>query len=363
MKQIYYQSYFRSGYNRFMNYVSNIAHMSEKDQEIISQRIKIIEFFDKYGEKATREAFSRGRSTVFLWKKKLKENGNRLSALKIGSRIPKAKRTRETDPLIIKFILDYRLKHPGCDKVTLKPAVDAFCHTSNLNSVSESTIGRTIFDLKKQNKLPNCYIRTTLNGKTDELIFKKRKKGAKKLRAKGYKPKQPGDLVQIDAVEIFLLNVRRYIITAIDLKSRFAFAYAYKTLSSSSAKDFMIKFRRVAPFDIKRVQTDNGSEFHKFFHEYLKDEGIVHFFNYPRSPKSNAFIERFNRTIQEQYIGWHLDELHNPREFNIGLMEYLVWYNAEKIHRGLGKLSPLAYYVNNFIPIKKSNMLWTVTTS
>lgn len=335
--------------------------MSEKDQETIKKRIKIIEFFNEYGDDATKKAFGRGRSTIFLWKKKLREGGNRLSALKIGSRTPKTRRSRETDPRIIQFILEYRLKHPGCDKVTLKPIVDAFCHTLGLITVSESTIGRVISDLKKQNKLPDYYIKTTICGKTEKLIFKKRRKGSKKLRRKGYKPKEPGDLVQVDAIEIFILNIRRYIITAIDLKSRFAFAYAYKTLSSDSARDFMAKFREVAPFEIKRAQTDNGKEFHKHFSEYLKNENIVHFFNYPRSPKSNAYIERFNRTIQEQYIGWHLDELHEPKEFNPGLMEYLVWYNTEKIHRGLGKLSPLAYYVNNFIPIKQSNMLWTAT--
>ncbi len=363
MQQIYIESYFKGGYTRLMNYISNIAHMSKEDQATIKNRIKIIEFFDEYGKDATKKAFGVSRSTVFLWKKKLKEDGNRLSSLKIGSRVPKTKRSREAHHLIIQYILDYRKKHPGCDKVTLKPLIDAFCLTVGLNTVSESTIGRIISDLKRQNKLPDYYIKTTINGKTGNLKFKKRGKGKEKLRRKGYKPKEPGDLVQIDAIEIFLLNTKRYIITAIDVKTRFAFAYSYKTLSSSSARDFMIKLRDVAPFAVKRVQTDNGKEFHKFFHSYLVSENIIHFYNYPKSPKSNAYIERFNRTIQEQYIGWHLNELHELQQFNPGLMEYLVWYNTEKIHRGLGKLSPLAYYVNNFISTKQSNMLWTVTPS
>jgi len=361
MQQIYVESYFRGGYTRFMNYISNIAHMSKEDQAVIAHRIRVIEFYDEYGEVPTRKAFNTGRSTVFLWKKKLKEGGTRLSSLGVGDRTPKTKRQRETEPLIIQYICDYRKAHPGCDKVTLKPVVDAFCLTMGLNIVSESTIGRIICDLKKQGRLPNYYVRTTINGKTGRLIFRKRRKGEKKLRAGKYKPKEPGDLLQVDAIEIFLLNVKRYIITAIDLKSRFAFAYCYKTLSSNTATDFMIKLQEVAPFSIRRVQTDNGSEFHKYFREYLKKENIIHFFNYPRSPKSNAYIERFNRTVQEQYIGWHLDELHEPDQFNPNLMGYLIWYNTEKIHRGLGKLSPLAYYVNNFIPIKQSNMLWTVT--
>jgi len=44
-------------------------------------------------------------------------------------------------------------------------------------------------------------------------------------------------------------------------------------------------------------------------------------------------------------------------------MNYLVWYNTEKPHRGIGKLPPLRYYLDNFITnLKKSNMLWTITS-
>jgi len=50
----------------------------------------------------------------------------------------------------------------------------------------------------------------------------------KKLRIGKHKPSKPGDLVQIDAIEIFLNGVRRYIITALDVKSKFAFAYYHK---------------------------------------------------------------------------------------------------------------------------------------
>jgi len=42
-------------------------------------------------------------------------------------------------------------------------------------------------------------------------------------------------------------------------------------------------------------------------------------------------------------------------------MNYLIWYNTEKPHRGIGKLTPLRYYLNNFVAREKSNMLWTLT--
>ena len=48
---------------------------------------------------------------------------------------------------------------------------------------------------------------------------------------------------------------------------------AYTSLSSKKAQDFAEKFSQVAPFPIKREQTDNGSEFHKYFDDYLSKKG------------------------------------------------------------------------------------------
>jgi transposase InsO family protein len=50
------------------------------------------------------------------------------------------------------------------------------------------------------------------------------------------------------------------------------------------------------------MQTDNGSEFSRYAHEYLKANNLTYFFNSPDSPKNNAFIERYNRTVKEQFV-------------------------------------------------------------
>lgn len=124
---------------------------------------------------------------------------------------------------------------------------------------------------------------------------------------------------------------------------------------------FLKKFTSVAPFTIRHIQTDNGSEFLKYFTQSCQDNDLVHFFNYPHHPQANGHLERFNRTVQEQFADWHADSLDDPEVFNRSLMDYLVWYNTEKPHRGIGKLPPLRYYLDNFAPSQKSNMLWTLT--
>jgi len=67
----------------------------------------------------------------------------------------------------------------------------------------------------------------------------------------------------------------------------------------------------------KRIQTDNGSEFEKHFRTYVRKNNIVHFNSYPRRPKENAYVERFNRTLKEQYINWHRENLCDTEEFNL----------------------------------------------
>jgi putative transposase len=42
-------------------------------------------------------------------------------------------------------------------------------------------------------------------------------------------------------------------------------------------------------------------------------------------------------------------------------MNYLIWYNTEKPHRGIGKKPPLRYYLEKFAAPEKSNMLWPLT--
>ncbi|KTB47907.1 Winged helix-turn helix/Integrase core domain [Dehalogenimonas alkenigignens] len=358
MKQIYVQSYYKRGYSRFMQYVYNI--LEHPQREAIEARLKIIEFCDKFGFEATKSAFGKSRATIYLWKHGLKQAGGRLSALAPGSRAPHNKRKRIVDPFIRSFIIRYRTEHPKADKVTITPILVAACKSAGIKPVSESTVGRIIHDLKEHGSLPKS-TRLLMNAQTGGLKEWERQP-VKKLRRKGFNPHQPGDLVQVDTVHLFVAGLKRYLFTAIDVRTRFAFAYTYSSNSSARGRDFLDKLITVTPFTVARVQTDNGSEFQKHFAQACQDKGLVHFFNYPKHPQSNGYLERFNRTIQEQFAYWHSDELDDPAVFNRSLMEYLLWYNAERPHRGIGKVPPLRYYLDNFVKNhEQSNMYWTLT--
>jgi len=345
------------GYIHLMKLLDDVT--GHPQREIIEKRIEIIKFFDEFGEEATRRAFGKSRSTIYLWKQKLKKADGRISVLALGDRSPMRKRRRVINSFIEHFIIEYRTKHPGVDKTTIAPALTVACQHAGIKPVSESTVGRIIHDLKENRKLP-AFRKISFNSRTGGILVRE-KHPVRKTRRKGFYPKLPGDLVEIDTVDIFVDGLKRYLLTAIDLPTRFAFAYTYKSSSSSCARDFLEKLISVAPFEITRVQTDNGHEFLKHFQEACSQQNLTHYFNYPRHPQSNGHLERFNRTVQEQFAYWHFDTLDEPDAFNRELMDYLIWYNTEKPHRGIGKLSPLRYYLNNFVTTQKSNMLWTLT--
>jgi putative transposase len=347
VRQIYLAHCHRKDYIHFMKYV--VDYLDHPQKAIIERRLEILKFFDQFGLEATKKAFHKSRSTIFLWKKRLANADGKLSALAPGNRDPRHRRTRVIHPLIDQFIIDYRTQHPRADKATITPALAAHCLKAGIKPVSKSTVGRIIHDLKEKGRLPQNS-RLRINGMTGELREIKSRQAFRKTRRKGFHPVKPGDLVEMDTVSIFMEGLKRYIFTAIDLKTRFAFAYAYKTNSSVNGQDFLNKFTRVAPFTISHIQTDNGSEFLKYFNQSCQNKDLVHFFNYPRHPQSNGHLERFNRTIQEQFADWYTDSLDDPAVFNKHLMEYLIWYNTEKPHRGIGKMPPLRYYLDNFAP-------------
>ena len=372
------------GYNRkAMEIYRSILKAS--DNEIAMLRAKILDFADNYSVKEACILFGVSKPTIYRWKKARKEKGGSLSALIPGSRAPKNKRQKQFPKELETFIREYRRRHHGIGKETLKPICDAACSALGLKTVGESTIGRIINDLKEKGAFEEKRGKLSFYARSGQFHERKRKQKIKKLRRKGYTPEKPGDLVEIDAISLFQDGLKRYAITAIDLKSRFTFAYTYKTLSSLSAKDFMRKLETVAPFEIKRIQTDNGGEFHKHFLKYLDDEHKTHFFTYPRHPKSNAHIERFNRTLQDQHLNYYRHELADLDLFNKELANYLLWYNLEKPHKALHGLSPVNYTLLNFESVirkdytnpspvfvevpnefvslpfltKKSHMLWT----
>lgn len=231
---------------------------------------------------------------------------------------PHTKRTMTTNPKIVTFIRELREKHPRLGKEKIKPLLDKYCQKEEIPTIKTSTIGKVIkrnhFFFQKAGRIyhnPNSG-------------FARRKK-TKRIRVR-YAPK-PTEIgyVEMDTILRFVDGIRYHFYCGVDVRGKFAFALMYKRLNSQNTVDFFKKLEKVSPYPITTVQTDNGLEFLGDFQDYLVKGNIPQIFIYPRCCRINGVVERFNRTIQEEFIDNNLDIIHNPILFNDKLIDYLLF--------------------------------------
>ena len=131
-------------------------------------------------------------------------------------------------------------------------------------------------------------------------------------------------------------GLRRYLCTCIDPHSRFALALAAATASSRHATHALDALCHLLPAPPRFLLSDNGAECLGHFQQRLDERGITHWWIYPCSPKMNAHVERFNRTLQEQFVDYHEDLLVDDlAAFNRKLADWLLAYNTVLRHAAL----------------------------
>lgn len=151
-------------------------------------------------------------------------------------------------------------------------------------------------------------------------------------------PEKPGVLVQIDTIVDGPYTDRLYVYTMIDVCSRWAFAMAFQKINNIASWHFVQTAKNTIPFQLKLLQSDHGAEFSRYFKKQLQTQGIDHRHSRIRKPTDNAFVERFNRTIQEECI------LRIPKTFEAyrkAIPEYLHFYNYERPHMSLNMQTPM----------------------
>lgn len=327
-----------------------IRWLHMRNEMEVRKRARALDFWRAHGLQAAADAFEVSRPTLYRWKQALEKEKGRLDALDPKSTAPKRRRRREYPSGLLERIVELRTKHHRLGKKKLTPLLetDGF-------AVSESYVGRCLGDLKRQGQLPSLK-HVSVSARTGK-VFERKAVYRKKIR----RPKGKKRGIEIDTVIRFVDGIKRYIYTAIDIEPRFTFAGAYTNHSSASAADFLLKLRHVSPRPVREIQSDNGSEFAFRFREACAMLRIVHYHTYQRSPKMNAHIERFNRTLSEEFLKQHRSLLRDDLDaFNEKLIDYLLWYNTERPHEALGMVSPLRYIVST-LSRRESQRCWTRT--
>lgn len=301
------------GFGRMYNYGLKYFNPNTMITDQAKERLRILNYWKKYGLEATRDAFGAKRSTLYYWQKIYREGGYRLDNLNPGKTERKNKNKRDINIIVLKEIRRLRTEVcPNMGKAKVKKYLDIFCKNNDLPIYSESKIGRII----KEKRIYHHRQKIYHNGRIKTVNKAKKLRKPKDLRIN-----EAGDLIEVDTIVKFTQGIKRYIITAIDIKTEYSFALSYNRHNSISARDFFEKLEQVFPYRIKAVQTDNGSEFHGYFKEYLKKQKITHYWNYKGQPTKNDHIERFNRTIQEEFIDWNETLLEDIDRFNHKLVD------------------------------------------
>jgi len=121
----------------------------------------------------------------------------------------------------------------------------------------------------------------------------------------------------------------------LDIVTKQAWVKLVPSFKSKHASLFLKEIITASWYKIHTIQTDNGSEFEPYFDESVKETNLTHLWNYPKHPKTTGYVERFNWTIQDEFLFESEDYLLYPEEFKTKLTEWLVWYNRERPHQSL----------------------------
>jgi transposase InsO family protein len=88
------------------------------------------------------------------------------------------------------------------------------------------------------------------------------------------------------------------------------------------------------------VQSDNGPEYSRFFEQAMQRHGIQTRHSRLHRPNDNAHIERFNRTLQTECIGYYWNRSVPLQTQQARLAAYLEYYNNERVHLGIQMQTP-----------------------
>lgn len=317
-----------SGYHIVHDLVP-LYHMAQHLSQNLSREARNrLKWFDHYhtarDASLTCRHFGISRKTFYKWYNRY--DPSNLWTLENCSRAPKRKRQPEITPEQELRIVALRKRYLAYSKIKLARIYER----EYKEPISSWKIQRIIRKYK-------IYANSVKTAK----ITRKRLKAIKKKRITELKRKpREGFLACLDAVEIRWNNIKRYIFTGIDYVSKVAFARMYTRANSLNAADFLNRLYFLVDGKIENIQTDNGSEFEKYFALACQKLNLERYYNRPQTPKDNPVNERFNKTLQYEFIklGNFTPEV---EIFNRNLTEWLIEYNFRRPHESLNYETPI----------------------
>lgn len=192
--------------------------------------------------------------------------------------------------------------------------------------------------------------------------IKKQKAQKEKKHTKKVVVKNPGAHTQMDVkYQLHLLTNKQkcYVYNFIDHASNWSFKYAYAAINERNTLDFMNRLNKKCPFEIYRLQTDNGIEFtfkyvsgapdepkEHLLGKFCKDHNINHKLIPPGEKELQGLVERSHRQDDQE-----LFSRINPNgldQFNKLLEEFANKRNQKRRFKKLNWKTP-DQWLNDYI--------------
>lgn len=301
--------------------------MTEKQLKIYGARLRLA-WFEKAKElgsvRSACKYYGIERSTYYFWHKRWVESGRNQTSLYELSRKPKTN-PRAFDEEIIKKIIEIR-KEYNYGKKKIKYILERDYEIVVGDKGINNNLKRLGFIKKRREKR-----RTDRN--YDDYYY------------------CPGERLQLDVKH---LKKEAYQYSILDCATRIKFKYIYDNICPAHTVDFIEKARRFfsPAFEIKTIQTDNGTEFtyHFFIHvkkihpldKILERLGIEHILIPPGRPNINGRVERSHGS-DEREVYSKMDSFKNVAYLKEINAKHCMDYNTFRPHESLAMKTPLQY--------------------
>jgi putative transposase len=272
------------------------------------------------------------RANLYRWQRRLNRAGPR--GLLDHSRRPHRPRQPTWTPQLVGAVQALREQYPrwGKDKLVILVQRQGW-------RASTSMVGRILRHLRQRGVLHEP-------PRTCRVLRRRPPRPYAVRKPKDYRPLRPGDLVEIDTMDVRPLpGVVLKHFTARDVISRWDVLEARTTATSASAAAMLQRLLERMPFRIRAIQVDGGSEFQAHFEEACRRLKLSLFVLPPRSPKLNGHVERAHRTHAEEFYDLYEGQF-ELQPLNEALRAWEWTYNTLRPHQALGGQTPMEYLLS-----------------
>lgn len=313
------------------------------EEKLAHQRLSVLQLAEALGNVST-ACKQRGisRTQFYEYKRRFQTHG--IEGLKDLPPIHKS-HPQTTPPEVVQKILELSLANPtwGCVRLSDHLKLQGI-------SVSSPTIQNILIKhdmgsryqrlLKLEEKVAQEAIPIT--AEQVALI----EKANPTFRERHVESSRPGELLAQDTFFVGTLKGvgRVYLHAIVDTFSSYAFGFLHTSKQPEAAVAAMhneaLPFYHQHDIPVGAVLTDNGREFcGKDTHPYelyLALNDIEHRRTQIRRPQTNGFIERFNRTVLDEFFrtAFRTTLYESVEALQADLDVWLTYYNTERTHQG-----------------------------